>query len=63
MLLALSLIMFAVFGANVVLGSMGLGGFLGDVSEMLTLLAASIVFVAAILQKEAAEKASQEQQR
>ncbi|CUJ88485.1 hypothetical protein PH7735_00927 [Shimia thalassica] len=56
MLLTLSVVLFGAFGTNVVLGSMGLGGFLGDVSEMLTLLAASIFFVAAILQKEAAEK-------
>jgi len=56
MLLPLALLLFAVFGANVVLGSMGMGGFLGDVPEMLTLLAASISFVAVILQKEAAEK-------
>ena len=58
MLLPLALLLFAVFGANVVLGSLGIGGFLGDVSEMLTLLAASITFVAVILQKEAAEKKS-----
>ncbi len=56
MLLPLALLLFAVFGANVVLGSMGMGGFIGDVPEMLTLLAASISFVAVILQKEAAEK-------
>lgn len=58
MLLTLALLLFAAFGANVVLGSMGVGGYLGDVSEMLVLLAASIVFVAVILQKEAAEKKS-----
>ncbi|NVO58021.1 hypothetical protein HW561_19680 [Rhodobacteraceae bacterium B1Z28] len=63
MLLTLALLLFAVFGTNVVLGSMGMGGFLGDVSEMLILLAATIAFVAAILQKEAAEKRSKEQQR
>lgn len=63
MRLALALILFAIFGANVVLGSVGAGGFLGDVPEMLTLLAASIAFVAAILQREAAEKRSKEQQQ
>lgn len=63
MLLTLALLLFASFGANVVLGSMGIGGFLGDVSEMLVLLAASITFVAAILQKEAAENKSKKQQR
>ncbi|GAA6192668.1 hypothetical protein [Phaeobacter sp. NW0010-22] len=56
MLLTIALLLFATFGANVVMGSMGLGGFLGDVSEMLTLFAATIFFVAVILQKEAAEK-------
>ena len=63
MLLALALLLFAIFGSNVILGSMGMGGFLGDVSEMLILLAASITFVAAILQKEAAEKETKKQQR
>ncbi|MBT3140461.1 hypothetical protein DS909_00880 [Phaeobacter gallaeciensis] len=58
MLLTIALLLFATFGANVVMGSMGLGGFLGDVSEMLTLFAATIFFVAVILQKEAAEKKS-----
>lgn len=56
--LTIALLLFATFGANVVMGSMGLGGFLGDVSEMLTLFAATIFFVAVILQKEAAEKKS-----
>ena len=63
MLLALALLLFAIFGSNVILGSMGMGGFLGDVSEMLILLAASITFVAAILQKETAEKETKKQQR
>jgi len=63
MLLTLALCLFALFGTNVALGSMGMGGFLGDVSEMLFLLAASISFVAAILQREAAEKTAKEQQR
>lgn len=58
MLLTLALLLFATFSANVVMGSMGLGGFLGDVSEMLTLFAATIFFVAVILQKEAADKKS-----
>ena len=63
MLLILALCLFALFGTNVALGSMDMGGFLGDVSEMLFLLAASISFVAAILQREAAEKIAKEQQR
>lgn len=63
MLLTLALMLFATFGANVVMGSMGLGGFLGDVSEMLTLFAATIFFVAVILQKEAEHKKSKKQSR
>jgi len=62
MFLPLALLLFAAFAANVVLGSMGMGRFLGDVSEMLVLLAASIAFVAAILKREAAEKNKNEQQ-
>ncbi len=62
MFLPLALLLFAAFAANVVLGSMGMGRFLGDVSEMLVLLAASITFVAAILKREAAEKNKNEQQ-
>lgn len=56
MLLIVSAVLFCLFAANVALGSMGAGVVLGDVSEMLVLFAASIFFVAAILQREAAEK-------
>lgn len=49
-------VLFAIFFANVVLGSAGLGSFMGDVLEMLTLFAASIAFVAAVLNKEAVDK-------
>ena len=56
MFLAASVAAFAVYFANVALGAFAGGGFLGDVSEMLVLLAASILFVVAILQKEAARK-------
>lgn len=45
---------FAVLAVNVGIGSMGGQVFLGDVGEMLVLFAASICFVVAILQKEAA---------
>lgn len=47
---------FVVFFANVAMGAFGGGGFLGDVGEMLVLFAASILFVAAILKREADQK-------
>lgn len=47
---------FAVFFANVALGAFGGGGFLSDVGEMLVLFAASVLFVAAILKREADHK-------
>lgn len=56
MALVLAALLFAVFAANVVMGSLGGSAFLGDVGEMLTLLAASVAFVAAILRREANEK-------
>lgn len=48
MYLALSVLLFALFTANVVAGSMRGTPFIGDVGEMLLLLGASIAFVAAI---------------
>lgn len=56
MFLAASFIVFAIYFANVVLGAFASSAFLGDVGEMLVLLAASILFVVAILQKEADHK-------
>ena len=56
MALALAVAIFAVFAANVVLSSFGGTPFLGDIGEMLTLFAASVAFVAAILKREAASK-------
>ena len=53
MFLAASLIVFVVYFANVALGASSGNAFLGDVGEMLVLFAASILFVVAILQKEA----------
>lgn len=53
MSLAVSSILAAVFVLNVALGAFGYGSFLSDVQEMLVLLAASVAFVAAILQREA----------
>lgn len=53
MLLIASLIVFAAFFANVALGAFADAAVLGDVGEMLVLLGATILFVVAILQKEA----------
>jgi len=51
MALSITLVFFAVFSANVMLGSLGAEVFLSDVQEMLVLLAAAVAFVAAILAK------------
>jgi hypothetical protein len=56
MFLFASLIVFAVFFLNVALGAFADAAFLGDVGEMLVLFAAAILFVVAILQKEADRK-------
>lgn len=53
MFLAASLIVFVIYFANVALGAFAGSAFLGDVQEMLVLFAASILFVVAILKKEA----------
>ncbi len=53
MFLGASAIVFAIYFMNVALGAFGGTAFLGDVGEMLVLFAASILFVVAILQKEA----------
>ncbi len=51
-----SVILLVVFAVNVGMGSASNNAFLTDVGEMLTLLAASILFVIAILKKEAEAK-------
>ena len=51
-----SFIVFAVFFVNVALGAFADASFLGDVGEMLVLSVASVLFVVAILKKEAARK-------
>lgn len=56
MWLTISSLIFGVFVLNVVLGSMAKFSFLSDVGEMLVLLAATALFVVAILQKEAEAK-------
>ena len=48
-----SFIVFALFFANVALGAFADAAFLGDVGEMLVLFAAAVLFVVAILKKEA----------
>ncbi|MFP7673410.1 hypothetical protein ACG74X_08645 [Marivita sp. S0852] len=53
MFLYAALVVFVVYFANVALGAFANAAILGDVGEMLVLFAASILFVVAILQKEA----------
>jgi hypothetical protein len=53
MFLTASVLTFLLFAANVALGAFGGNAILGDVGEMLVLLAASALFVVAILKKEA----------
>ena len=52
-----SAVVFAVFFTNVALGAFADSAFLGDVGEMLVLFLASLLFVVAILKKEADRKA------
>ena len=59
MLLVASMLVFGVFASNVVIGSVTRAPFLNDVSEMLVLLAAATLFIAAILKKEAESKERQ----
>ena len=56
MFLAAAVAVFAIYFANVALGAFAGSEFLGDVGEMLVLFAASILFVVAILKKEADRK-------
>lgn len=51
-----AIVLFAVFSVNVGIGSAGGATFLGDIGEMLLLLATAILFVVAILKSEAATK-------
>lgn len=49
--------LFALFAVNVAMGAFFGGSFLGDIGELLVLLATTILFVIAIIKKEAdAEK-------
>lgn len=54
--LLIAALFLAVFAANVAIGSSGGKVFLSDVQEMLVLMAASIAFVVAILQRERAQR-------
>lgn len=56
MFLVASIIVFSIYFANVTMGAFGSGVFLGDISEMLVLFAASILFVVAVLIREADRK-------
>jgi hypothetical protein len=56
MFMIASLIVFLIYFANVASGALLGLIYLGDVGEMLVLFAATILFVVAILQKEAARK-------
>ncbi len=56
MFLAASVVVFVVYFTNVALGAFAGNAFLGDVGEMLVLFAAVILFVVAILKKEADRK-------
>ena len=60
MYLGISAVLFAIFFLNVLLGSMGIDPYLDNVAEMLTLLAATVFFVLAILRREAAAKEPRE---
>lgn len=59
MFLAASILVFAIYFANVMLGAYSGSAFLGDVGEMLVLFAASALFVVAILKKETDRKNNQ----
>ena len=53
-----SFIVFCIFFLNVALGAFADSAFLGDVGEMVVLFCASVIFVVAILKKEADRKNS-----
>lgn len=56
MFLTASVIVFVAYFSNVALGAFANAAVLGDVGEMIVLFIASILFVVAILQKEADRK-------
>ena len=56
MFLITAALLFVLFSLNVAMGSFGGAPVLGDVGEMLTLFASSVMFVAAILRRESGQK-------
>jgi len=54
----ISLILLVLFTVNVAIGAIGDGPVVGNVSELLLLLSASVAFVVGILQREARDKKS-----
>ena len=61
MALVIAAVLFAIFAANVVAGSLFGGPIVGDVSEMLILFASCIAFVAGILAREEAAGDAEEE--
>ena len=51
-----ALICFVIYFGNVTAGAAGVGVFLGDIPEMLMLLATSILFVIGVLAREASAR-------
>lgn len=51
-----AIILFAVFALNVGLGAFTGSAFMSDIAEMLVLIGTAVLFVVAIIQKEAAAK-------
>lgn len=56
MFMGIAAVLFSIYFLNVSMGAFGAGTFLGDVQEMLLLAVSALVFVVAILQREAAAK-------
>jgi hypothetical protein len=54
--LVAALICFAIFFGNVAAGAAGAGIYLGDVAEMVTLLASTVLFVIGALMREASAR-------
>lgn len=51
-----AIVLFAIFALNVGMGAMSGSAFMGDVAEMLVLIGTAVLFVVAIIQKEADAK-------
>jgi hypothetical protein len=60
MYLTASIVVFVIYFVNVASGAFTGSVFLGDVGEMLVLFAASILFVVAILKREADKKINED---